>query len=231
GREIPAFLAQLDGAFVAAGFEGGSFSRAGEDLSTATALVPEDIGGTPLDAVIAPHFLDVGDQAAVLTFVRGAKVDALESRLASVDGAFLFDQHAMLREAYGGYRTRVLELVALGFVLILAMVILRYRRLTVALLSLLPALAATLGMLGAIAWLGIAGNLMHVIAMLLVLCIGVDYGVFVMEHRDRPRDLGATMLSIFAACLTTALSFGLLAMSTQPAMRSLGLGLAIGVPL
>jgi len=55
--------------------------------------------------------------------------------------------------------------------------------------------------------------------------------VFMVEsrhHRDGP---AATVVSLLLACVSTVLSFGLLAMSTNPALRALGLIAGIGVLL
>ena len=59
-------------------------------------------------------------------------------------------------------------------------------------------------------------NLLHIIALLLVLCMGVDYGVFMVEDARVGGSFGRSFLAIATACATTTLSFGLLAMSEYP---------------
>jgi predicted exporter len=58
--------------------------------------------------------------------------------------------------------------------------------------------------------------------------MGVDYGVFMVEIRDSDEGAGPTLSGILVACLTTVLSFGLLAMSENPALRALGAISGIG---
>jgi predicted exporter len=74
-------------------------------------------------------------------------------------------------------------------------------------------------------------GLLHVVALLLVLSMGVDYGVFLAETRDDPEGFAATVLSVLIACLSTVLAFGLLAMSASPALRAIGLTVGLGVLL
>ena len=120
--------------------------------------------------------------------------------------------------------------------------LLRYRRLRPALAASLPALCAAGATLGLLGWFGIPANLLHVVTLLLVLSMGVDYGVFMVES-ERGRADGAarnegaigdgtaTVVSLLMACLSTVASFGILAMSESGALQALGLTAAIGVAL
>jgi predicted exporter len=76
---------------------------------------------------------------------------------------------------------------------------------------------------------GFSLNLLHVVCVLLVLSMGVDYGVFLVESRTHPQQVAATVLSLLACCLSTVLAFGLLAMSSNPALRAIGLTTGLGV--
>ena len=89
-----------------------------------------------------------------------------------------------------------------------------------------PALAAVLsfGILGAI---GEPLQLFSVLAQLLLLGIGVDYGIFLLEHRDDP----ASWLAVTIGAASTWLAFGLLGLSATPALRSFGLTLMFGIAL
>jgi len=75
-------------------------------------------------------------------------------------------------------------------------------------------------------------TLLHVVALLLVLSMGVDYGVFVVESARLGRvgdDFHATLAGLLVACASTLLSFGMLALSAQPALRAMGVTVALGV--
>jgi predicted exporter len=72
---------------------------------------------------------------------------------------------------------------------------------------------------------------MHLVACLLVLSMGEDYAVFLLESRESPRQIATTFVGLLLACVTTVLSFGLLALSSHPALRALGIVTSLGVLL
>ena len=85
--------------------------------------------------------------------------------------------------------------------------------------------------MGVLGLCGLPTNLLHVLSLLLVLSMGVDYGVFLVESTGSEVSADATLMSLLACCLTTVLSFGLLALSGTPALRAIGLVTGIGVSL
>jgi predicted exporter len=80
--------------------------------------------------------------------------------------------------------------------------------------------------LATLAALGVPANLFNVLALLLVLGMGVDYAVFMREAGGAR---ATVIMAILLAGLMTLLSFGLLALSATPFIRSLGLTVALGV--
>ena len=75
-------------------------------------------------------------------------------------------------------------------------------------------------------------SLLHLLGVLLVLCLGVDYGIFLVESsHGSHEDDAASLLSVVVDCLTTLLSFGLLAASSFPALSALGTSTSLGVCL
>lgn len=171
------------------------------------------------------------DGVAVLTFVHGvADAEALASRMDALEGVRFFDQAEFVASAYRELRRRTLQLVGMGLLAVLLLVFIRYRRIGPTLAAFLPALLAAGATLGVLGLLGLEATLLHVVALLLVLSMGVDYGVFMVEaeaHDSGP----ATAVSLLVACLSTIASFGVLAASTNPALAAMGLTAAIGVIL
>ena len=47
--------------------------------------------------------------------------------------------------------------------------------------------------------------------------------------REHPREVAATVVSLLACCLSTVLAFGLLGMSSNPALQAIGLTTGLGV--
>ena len=87
-----------------------------------------------------------------------------------------------------------------------------------------------LASIASVAILGIMGQaieLFHVLALMLLLGIGVDYGIFFQEQGRA--DDGAAWLAVALSALSTLLSFGLLALSKTPALQAFGLTMALGI--
>ena len=232
----PGLPARLDAAFVAEGFRAGSFAGFFADMSAGTGpLRMSDLAATPLAELVRSFCVELAAEqptVAVLSLLRGVSDGpALRERLASVPGSHYFDQAEAMATAFAGYRARTLELVLFGLLGVFALVWLRYRRLAVALAAFAPAVLAAGATLGVLALCGVGVGLLHVVALLLVLSMGVDYGVFLAESRDDPEGFTATLLSVVIACLSTVLAFGLLAMSDSPALRAIGVTVGLGVLL
>ena len=118
--------------------------------------------------------------------------------------------------------------MGVGIILILIVLLVRYRDLRNALAGLLPAVmaaSATLALLGAT---GVQTNLLHVLALLLVLSMGTDYGVFLVESAPSGT-WGTTLMSLVTSSATTLLAFGLLGLSSTPALRAIGLTTSVGI--
>jgi predicted exporter len=173
--------------------------------------------------------LDDG-QIAILTLTRGvADPDALRARIADLEDVHLFDQRALMAELYGRHRTQTIQLVGIGLLAVLAMIAIRYRALGPTLAAFVPALLAGSTALAVLVLAGYELNLLHVVSVLLVQSMGVDYGVFLAENREHPERAAATVSSLLGCCISTVLAFGLLAMSSNPALRAIGLTVGVGV--
>ncbi|MDR3299091.1 MAG: MMPL family transporter [Candidatus Accumulibacter sp.] len=88
-----------------------------------------------------------------------------------------------------------------------------------------PVLLAGLATLAVMGYLHLPVQLLSILALLLTLGMGVDYAIFLQARQAHAHTLLATTL----AAALTLLSFGLLALSSTPALRALGLTAALGV--
>ncbi len=216
------------------GFRGEAFAPFTRELS-APAPLPlrfADLRGTALEPIVRSLRVQVDGRVALLTPVSGVRDPAaLMARLRDVPGTHWLDQRALISAAYGRFRSRTIELVLVGLVLVVLLVVVRYRSVRLGLAAVLPAVLASVLTLAVLSLAGVAINLMHFIGLLLVLSMGEDYGVFLVESRDDPAELGVTMLGVIVAMLTTVLSFGLLALSVNPALRAIGTTAGLGILL
>ncbi len=228
----PAFFADVMAAYEAEGFVAGAFEPFRQALNVP--FVPLDAAtyeASPLAALTASHRIETEDGVLLLTFLRGvADGEALGTRIDAIEGARYFDQTEYMAGAYREFRLRTIELVSVGLLMVFLLVWVRYRHLGRALAAFLPATLAAAATLGIYGWLNLEVNLLHVVCLLLVLSMGVDYGVFMVEA-NAGADGGVTLVGLFIACCSTFASFGVLAMSTNPALRSMGMTAALGVLL
>ena len=208
------------------------FKRAAEALHEPSAMPPltlDDLRSGPLAPLVRPFVVTVGKEVGVLTFVRGVKRPAtLSAALADLPGARFFDQTAFLDETYARFRVQTLQAMGVGIVLILIVLYVRYRNVRNALAGLLPAVLAASATLALLGIAGVETNLLHVLALLLVMSMGTDYGVFLVESAPSGT-WGTTLMSLVTSSATTLLAFGLLGLSTTPALRAIGLTTGIGI--
>jgi predicted exporter len=200
-------------------------------------LAFEDLARSPIGPLVEPFRVELeaeggARRVAYLSFVDGvAEPEALAARLSAVEGVRYFDQARYLEGAYRTFRERSFGLVLGGLAVVLLMCVGRYRSLVLGVAAVAPAILASLTSLAVVGLSGGEANLMHLVACLLVLSMGEDYAVFLLEERDAPEGPATTMTGILLACVTTVLSFGLLAASGHPALRALGFVTSLGVAL
>jgi predicted exporter len=191
-----------------------------------------DLQASPLAAMVRPFTVKLGDEFGILTFVRGVKhPSSFDALVAGLPGARTFDQAAFLSQTYAHFRVQILEALGGHLLVILLILNIRYRRWAGTLAAFWPAVLAAATTLALFGVAGITTNLFHVMSLLLVLSMAVDYGVFLVESARTSTDSGATLMSLVASCATALLSFGMLAVSTTPALRAIGLTTGIGILL
>lgn len=164
-------------------------------------------------------------QAAVVVLGGLDPTFDLAAWAAQRQGLTFVDRVAAISKLMQRYRLLGAELVALSYLVILLLLVFRYG-LRGGLLAVLPPLLAAAVTLALFGWLGHPMNLFHVLALLLVLGVGIDYAIFFAEVGGaRP----STMLAVLLSATTTLLSFGLLALSATPVLQAFGLTVLFGI--
>lgn len=214
------------------GFVVEAFEPLGEHLAgpAPAPLTWDDLTDTPLASLVRPFRVDLPDGVAVLSFVHGLHdAPALAARVGALDGALLVDVSAAFSAAYGAYRSRMTQLLLLGLVAVLALVFLRHRAWRPTAAACLPALLGAAATVSVLALAGLPLNMLSLVSLLMVVSMGVDYGVFLVEAGDHGPALTASHLAVAVAALSTLLGFGLLALSDHPALVSIGAPAGLGV--
>jgi predicted exporter len=236
----PTLTDRFTTAFEAAGFDTSVFQPFIDRVKSKSfqELRWEHFTDTPLAGLLTPFRVDLADgRVAILTWLSEVHhPSVLEAHLDLISGAHLVDQRAIIGGTNRAYRSRLIWLIALGVGLIALLLGARYRSVKRTVAALVPAALASVTTVGILGLLGVKMNLFGLVALLMILSMGVDYGVFLVEvflveSESETREQSATLLGLLVACLSTVLGFGLLAISSHPAMQLIGLTSAIGVLL
>jgi predicted exporter len=222
---------RLYAALDAEGFRPEAFAAFGAAYEAAPEpLRLPDLLDSPLAELVAAFHIELDDGVALVTQLRGVRDRAgLAGALEDLEGVHYVDQREFLAAAYARYRERTSILVAGGLLVVIALLGVRYRSARLALAAAAPALLSSALTVAVLALAGSSIGLLHMLGLLLVLSIGVDYGIFLLESRSHQDGLRAAPLSILLACASTCLGFGLLALSSFPALRALGITTGLGV--
>lgn len=198
-------------------------------LFAAGALAPEAWFAHPVSQQARPLWLGQladGRHASVI-LLRGlndvSRLAELERAAAGLEGVRWVDKPSEISALLGRYRLSMSALLLVGHLAVLAVLLLRYRR--QAWRVWLPVVLATLLTLGVLGLLGKPLQLFNVLAFTLLLGVGIDYGIFLLEHRGD----GSAWLAVLLGAASTWLAFGLLALSGTPALHAFGLTLIVGL--
>lgn len=155
-------------------------------------------------------------------------VSVLRQALEGADGVHVLDPAGDFTERLGTYRHRALWLIGLSALLMVVPLAWRYG-VKGGLVVLIPPVAALLLTPALIALMGEGISFFHVMGLILVLAIGVDYATFCAESDEAHRPV--TMLAVLLDMATTLLSFGVLAFSSVFAVHAFGLTMLLGISI
>jgi len=177
-----------------------------------------------------PLLIEQSDQRALsLIRLQGFSEATAEQRLRQLarqqDGLWYVDRIEDLSGILQGYRQQVSGWLLLAGALVLVGLGLRYRRRAGQVL--LPVFSASLITLALMMHLDGGINLFHLMALMLVIGIGLDMGIFLMETDFSDHTWLAVSLSMF----TSLLAFGLLALSQTPVLHHFGITVLTGLML
>ncbi len=120
-------------------------------------------------------------------------------------------------------RFLVLALLLVGGLLLLVL-----RDVRLAAIAMVPVLSGILFMFGAMGVLGLSLNLFSLVAPILILGVGVDYGVFMLHHATAGDEL-PTRRAVLVSGLTTLVGFGVLVLAKHPALHAIGTAVVLGL--
>lgn len=168
-----------------------------------------------------------GQFATAVLLKNPSSLAALQSAVDSVDGAVFVDRVSDLSAVMNRQSHAAVLQLTLAYLVILAVVWLRYRRLMSTLIVLAP-LAATVVLLALLSLARVPITMFHLFALFLILGLGLDYGIFIKEAKQQH---SLSLLAIVLSAATSCLSFGLLSLSSTPMVSAFGLSVLLGSAL
>lgn len=195
-----------------------------------TPLLLDDWLKTPLSTPFRPLWMGCNAQGcAALVLPQGGAEATLAQVASGLAGVQMVDKPASVSRLFGRYRGYASVWLLAAMLLIVPVFGWRYgwRRAPRVLAPPVFGIGLTLAALG---YLGQPLTLFHGMALMLVLGVGANYAVFLHEGEPHAADKpGAIYASVLLSALTALLSFGLLSLSSMPALRDFGLTLLLGI--
>ena len=164
--------------------------------------------------------------ASVILLQDVTDADALQQEISKISNAVYVDKVARITSLFSQYRQIASFLVAAAYGVILIFLIIRYGY-SKGLRVFTPPLLTAIILLGGLSFLQVQVNIFTFLALIIVLAIGIDYTLFFAESKDE----APTAFAIALSGTTTILSFGLLALSNNPALESFGGTVLAGITL
>ena len=166
------------------------------------------------------------DGVAAMVSLQGLNdASLLREQARDLPGVELVDRLGDLNTVFAATQISAAELKLLSCALIVLLLIAPFGLGGAVRIVALPLLAA-LCSLASLGWLGQPLTLFSLFGLLLVTAISVDYAILMREHIG---GAAVSLLGTLLAALTTWLSFGLLAVSSTPAVSNFGLSVSLGL--
>ncbi|MFC4310592.1 MMPL family transporter [Steroidobacter flavus] len=167
---------------------------------------------------------------ALVTFSGVEDVAALERFAAAAgEGVTLLDTKDASETLVTHQRIKILWSLAIAAVLLVGVVMVSLRQASRVYRVLAPMALTTLLIIGILQAAGVSMTLFHLIALILAAGLGLDYALFFEHAADDPMEQRRTLHALLVCSISTLMVFALLALSSLPVLRALGLTVSIGV--
>jgi predicted exporter len=215
-------------------FRQGLFAPFVDDVETARTLeplTPARFASSPIGARIEAMLVRRGDHWLGLGTIIGMQDPAAFDALATeTKGAVrLLDLKGASESLVASYRERILQAFGIAIVLLVITVFIAFRDLHRAWHVLAPMTLATILVLAVLRFTGTSLSLFHLVALTLAAGLGLHYALFfertTPDAAEARRTLHATLVCVISALLV----FALLAWSSLPVLRAIGLTVSLGV--
>ncbi len=135
---------------------------------------------------------------------------------------YVIEPKRELMEMFDAYAREAYLLLGIAFVVLMALLAALFRRRFLA--CAVPVAAAMLATVGVLGWCGVPLTFFHALCFFVCTGLGLDYAIF---HLGNPPP--RTRRVVFVSFLTSAVAFGMLALTSFAVTRAMGATLALGL--
>jgi predicted exporter len=223
----------VDGAAEDVGYQPSFFEPMIADVaaiqdSIANDGTPQEMGASELDDRLGSILRqEPGVLRAIVALSGLADASEVTKAIESEPGARLVDLKSIAEGLVASLRERVLVGLAVASAAFTALIVVALGVRGSARV-LLPVAIGLIGTVATLRIMGIEMTLFHLIALMLSVGLGIDYALFFHRFGAGPDALRA-LHSVLVSAASTLLAFGLLAASSIPVLRAIGLTVGIGV--
>ncbi len=213
-------------------FQENVFDPAIEDIRALDKLEPLDANNlkdTPIGKKLDPLLFDFEDGAAGVILLHGIRDQEAIKRFADDHE----EVHYMrLRSASTAMVAKSVNRVALSMIaciiIIYITLALGFKSLARPLKIMVPTFSAALTLAAILVFSGHPLSIFHLISLLLVIGLGLDYALFFNRLPENDDEWDTTFKSLWVCAITTMLVFGVLSFSWTPPLEAIGLTVCIG---
>ena len=220
--------AQAGTGFRAAVFE--PFVQAVQKARTLQPLTTQRLRDTSLGANLDLLLGQTPEGARAFISLNAVQDPAALSRLA--DGRndlLLLDLKGASERLVSKQRTHILWSLVIASLLLIAVVSFALRARGRVYKVLVPMAVTTMVVMATLQLNGISLSLFHLIALMLGAGLGLDYALFFEHAADDPHEQRRTLHAVIVCSLSTLMVFALLALSSIPVLRAIGLTVSLAV--
>jgi len=191
-------------------------------------LSPALFEATALDSWLDSHLIQVADQWASLISISQPKPGELAARVETWEQQIeIVDLHQSSLDLMRDYRSDAIKTILFASLLIIALLLFEQKEARRVLWIVLTVMASLTVTVFVVTSLHAGLTIIHLVALLLVMGLGLDYALFV-SRTETEVEQKATRHAVVACALTTTMTFGILAGSSIPMLKFIGLTIAIG---
>ena len=231
--DAPTLREAVESARSGTGFRAEVFEPFVTDVQRARELPPltvDDLADSALGANLEMLLSSTQDGARALITLNGVQdPQALERFARTHSNSYLLDLKEASETLVSRQRTQIVWSLGVASVLLIGVVTFALRQRNRVLRVLIPMAVTTTLVIATLQLNDISLSLFHLIALILGAGLGLDYALFFEHAADDPLEQRRTLHAVIICSLSTLMVFALLALSSIPVLRAIGLTVSLAV--